>query len=167
MTARVPTAARMTGEGAVLDWADVCGALARAKSFWLSTVRPDGHPHLRPLICVWLDDALHVCSHPRARKAKNIETGSPAAISASCAEFDVVVEGTAERVRDVAALRRIAAAFRDKYAWPVAERDGALDAEYAAPTAGSPPFAAYTVTPETAFAFPTAEGPAPTRWHFG
>ncbi len=167
MTAREPTAERMTGAGTALDWATVSDGLTRAKSFWLATVRPDGRPHLRPLICVWLDDALHVCSNPAARKAKNVAAGSAAAIGTSCEKFDVVVEGPAARVTDVAALRRIAAALRDKYSWPVTERDGALDAEYAAPTAGSPPFAAYTVTPLTAFAFPTAEDAAPTRWRFG
>ncbi|MBE8518355.1 pyridoxamine 5'-phosphate oxidase family protein [Amycolatopsis sp. H6(2020)] len=167
MTARLPTAERMTGEGTVLDWAAVRDGLTQAKSFWLATVRPDGLPHLRPLLCAWLDDALHVCSNPSARKAKNVDGGSAAAIGTSCPRFDVVVEGPAERVTDVAALRRIADAFRDKYGWPVVERDGALDAEYAAPTAGAPPFAAYTVTPVTAFVFPTTEGLAPTRWRFG
>jgi hypothetical protein len=29
-----------------------------ADTFWLSTVRPDGRPHLTPLIAVWHGDAI-------------------------------------------------------------------------------------------------------------
>ena len=29
-----------------------------AETFWLSTVRPDGRPHVTPLIAVWHDDAI-------------------------------------------------------------------------------------------------------------
>jgi hypothetical protein len=33
-----------------------------AEVHWLSTVRPDGRPHVAPLIAVWVDDALVFCT---------------------------------------------------------------------------------------------------------
>jgi len=32
--------------------------LEKAEVFWLSTVRPDGRPHVTPMVSVWLDGAL-------------------------------------------------------------------------------------------------------------
>ena len=40
--------------------------------YWLSTVRPDGRPHVTPLMSVWLEGALYFCTGPDERKAKNL-----------------------------------------------------------------------------------------------
>ena len=40
--------------------------------YWLSTVRPDGRPHVTPLLGIWLDGALYFCTGPDERKAKNL-----------------------------------------------------------------------------------------------
>src|SRR6476620_2085983 len=53
-------------------WADAVAQLEQAEIFWLSTVRPDGRPHVTPLIALWLDDALHFCTGTDERKAQNI-----------------------------------------------------------------------------------------------
>jgi hypothetical protein len=42
--------------------------------------------------------------------------------------------------------------------------DGALTAEYSAPSAGPPPWNLYTVTPTTAFGVASAEPWGATRW---
>lgn len=57
--------ARYSDETAVAtDWALVRDQLAGAEVDWLSSVRPDGRPHVTPLIAVWLDGALHFCTGP-------------------------------------------------------------------------------------------------------
>jgi len=54
------------------DWSEAEARLAEAELFWISTVRPDGRPHVTPLPTVWADGALHFCTGPEERKAKNL-----------------------------------------------------------------------------------------------
>jgi len=53
-------------------WAEAREHLAKADVYWLSTVRPDGRPHVTPLIAVWLDGALHFCTGESERNNKNL-----------------------------------------------------------------------------------------------
>src|SRR5438067_6510946 len=93
-------------------WPAARRRLEDAELYWLSTVRPDGRPHVTPLIAVWLDDALYFCTGPSERKAKNLArnphciltTGSNALDEG----LDLVVEGDAVQVSDDGNLRRIA-----------------------------------------------------------
>ena len=55
------------------EWASARAHVEAAEVFWLSTVRPDGRPHVTPLLAVWSDDALYFCTSPPERKAKNLE----------------------------------------------------------------------------------------------
>jgi hypothetical protein len=43
--------------------------VAGAATFWISTVRPDGRPHVAALIAVWHDDAICFTTGPEERKA--------------------------------------------------------------------------------------------------
>ena len=45
-----------------IPWAQALDALLKAEVYWLSTVRPDGRPHVTPLIAVWLQDAFYFCT---------------------------------------------------------------------------------------------------------
>src|SRR5205809_8017907 len=105
-------AARFSSEGAApTDWAEARGHLEDAEIFWISTVRPDGRPHVTPLIAVWLDDTLYFCTGPEERKARNLASNPHCALTTGCNAFDgldLVVEGDAVRVTDDAELRRIA-----------------------------------------------------------
>lgn len=38
-------------------WTTALQQVEEADTFWLSTVRPDGRPHVTPLIAVWHEDA--------------------------------------------------------------------------------------------------------------
>jgi hypothetical protein len=40
------------------EWAEGHQHLEEAEVFWLSTVRPDGRPHVTPLLAVWCADAM-------------------------------------------------------------------------------------------------------------
>jgi nitroimidazol reductase NimA-like FMN-containing flavoprotein (pyridoxamine 5'-phosphate oxidase superfamily) len=64
---------RFSDDGAsATPWADVQDRLAAAEIWWLSTVRPDGRPHVTPLIAVWHDGAMYFCTGPDERKALNL-----------------------------------------------------------------------------------------------
>lgn len=53
-------------------WAVGREQVAGADTFWISTVRPDGRPHVTPLIAVWHDEAIWFTTGPEERKARNL-----------------------------------------------------------------------------------------------
>jgi PPOX class probable F420-dependent enzyme len=73
--------------------------LKREPVVWLSTVRPDGGPHLVPIWFWWDGEALLVFSKPNAQKIRNLRARPSVMLALGDAEddFDVgMVEGTAE-----------------------------------------------------------------------
>jgi nitroimidazol reductase NimA-like FMN-containing flavoprotein (pyridoxamine 5'-phosphate oxidase superfamily) len=140
--------------------------LEDGRLFWLATVRPDGAPHVMPVLAVWLDNALYFVSGQASRKARNLARKPHCVITAAAEDAQLVVEGQAVKVTDAAHLQRVADVYASKYAWHVRVRNGAYDADYGAPTAGPPPYEVYEVAPTTVFAFGTAETFSPTRWRF-
>ena len=64
-------------------WAEARDLLEKAEVYWLSTVRPNGRPHVTPVVSVWLDDALYFCTGPGEHKAKNLARNTHLSISGS------------------------------------------------------------------------------------
>jgi len=164
VTEPVPEPLRRTDIGAT-PWSEARRRLAEAGTYWLATSRPDGRPHVMPLLAVWVDEALHFVASPGTRKARNLARKPASVLGTAHDGADLVVEGEAQKVSDEAALRRVAGAYAAKYDWPVEVRSGALWGE-GAPTAGPPPYEVYRVDPATAFAFGHDETFIPTRWRF-
>ena len=108
-------------------WEDVVAALERAELYWLTTVRRDGRPHVTPLVGVWHDGAMHFSTGLDEQKARNLEGNSQVALTTGNNTWneglDVVIEGSAERVRE--GLQAIADAFVAKYGevWRFEVRD--------------------------------------------
>lgn len=132
---------------------------------WLATVGPDGRAHVMPLGVLWIDGAFYFNSGPGTRKAKNLAQNPHCVLTVATDAFDLVVEGDAEKVTNAATLKRVVEAYRAQ-GWEPTLRDGALYAEYSAPSAGPPPWDVYQVTPATVFAFGTVEPYGATRWRF-
>ena len=116
---------RFSDEGATAtEWSAARDLLDRAELFWLSTVRPDGRPHVTPLIAVVLDDALYFCTGPTEQKAANLEHNRHCVLTTGCndlrAGLDVVIEGDAVPVHDESALharrRRLRGEVRQRLA---------------------------------------------------
>lgn len=72
MTEKEPAAEQPYLAEDATQWAEARRRLADADSYWLATVRPDGLPHLVPVLAVWVDGALHLVASPTSRKAKNL-----------------------------------------------------------------------------------------------
>jgi PPOX class probable F420-dependent enzyme len=75
--------------------------LEREPVVWLSTVRPDGGPHLVPIWFWWDGEALLVFSKPNAQKVRNLRERPSVMLALGDAEddFDVgMLEGRAELV---------------------------------------------------------------------
>ena len=116
-----------------LATARIHGFLEREPVGWLSTVRPDGAPHLVPIWFWWDGEAMLVFSKPNAQKVRNLRTNPMVMLALGDAEddFDVgLIEGRAEVLeeptRDV-----LPAAHLAKYAGQLASI-GLSAAEYAA-----------------------------------
>jgi nitroimidazol reductase NimA-like FMN-containing flavoprotein (pyridoxamine 5'-phosphate oxidase superfamily) len=159
--------ARFSGDGATaLEWAEGRRRLELAEIYWISTVRPDGRPHVTPLIAVWLERALYFCTGPTERKARNLAHNRHVVLTTGCNEIgqglDVVVEGEAIEVHDEAELRRIADAYVDKYGeeWRFEVRDGAFSHDHGVALV-------YEVAPSKALGFGKGEPFSQTRWLFG
>ncbi len=89
---------------------------------WLSTVRPDGRPHLVPIWFSWDGAALIVFSKPHAQKVRNLRSNPTVMLALGEAEedFDVgLVEARADLLPE--APRTLPAAHLRKYASRMAE----------------------------------------------
>jgi len=157
-----------------IPWADASGRLEQAEIFWLSTVRPDGRPHVTPLLALWLDGALYFSTGADERKAKNLTHNAHCILTTgqnalNQEGFDLVVEGEAVRVTDSAKLQRIADLYESKYgsAWRYIVRDGALYHAHEAQRGEDAQAAmVYEVAPTTAFGFGKGAVFSQTRWRF-
>jgi nitroimidazol reductase NimA-like FMN-containing flavoprotein (pyridoxamine 5'-phosphate oxidase superfamily) len=146
-------------------WAEARECLEKAEVYWLSTVRPDGRPHVTPLVAVWLDGALYFASGPDERKAKNLARNPHCVITTGrnvLDGLDLVVEGDATMVGDEARLRRVADSYASKYEPPF---DFTVRDFYGEDGEGGAAVV-YQLTPVKAFGFGKGESFSQTRWSF-
>ena len=148
-------------------WANAEALLETAEIFWLSTVRPDGRPHVTPLIAVWLDGALHFCTGAHERKAKNIAQNPHVILTTGRNSMyedglDLVIEGDAARVADNARLQRIADLYEQKYGpeWHFEVQNQAFNGQEGNVAV------VFAVAPTTAFGFAKGSTFGQTRWQF-
>jgi nitroimidazol reductase NimA-like FMN-containing flavoprotein (pyridoxamine 5'-phosphate oxidase superfamily) len=170
MTVETPTpelAARFSSpEAKPVAWPEGRRRLEQAEVYWLSTVRPDGRPHVTPLIAVWEDSALYFCTGADERKAKNLARNPHVVVTTGCNTLhkglDVVIEGDVVQIRDEAKLQSVADAYVSKYGeeWRFTVRDGA----FLNPKGGEA--LVYEVRPKTAFGFGKDQLYSQTRWRF-
>jgi general stress protein 26 len=147
------------------QWPEAESLLAAAELFWISTVRPDGRPHVTPLPAVWADGALHFCTGPDERKARNIAANPHVTLTTGAnlwdTGYDLVFEGEAVRVTDDVRLRGLAARWEEKYGdfWHFEVRDGHF---HHGPGAA----VVFAVAPRTVFGFGKGRPFSQTRWRF-
>jgi PPOX class probable F420-dependent enzyme len=134
---------------------------------WLTTINPDGSPHVTGIGALWVDDAFWFETGDATRKARNIARDPRCTVSVAAQDFDLVVDGEARRVTDPSVVATMAQRWAAE-GWPVGV-DGtgvALTAEFSAPSAGPPPWFVYRVEPRAATALLTVEPGGATRWRF-
>jgi hypothetical protein len=140
-------------EAGPTPFSEVAGILEQAELYWLTTVRADGRPHVTPLIGVFHDGAMHICTGMREQKARNLEHSPLVAITTGTNTWaeglDVVVEGTAVRITDNDELQRLADAYEAKYGsvWHFDVGDGAFG------TDGHDPGYVFRIEPAKTLAF--------------
>jgi len=106
-------------DGKPVPWSRASDTLDEAEIYWLSTVRPDGRPHVTPVAAVLLEGSLFFSTGPQEQKARNLETNTHCVITTGCNNFtegfDVIVEGDAIRTTDKSKLERLTKLFATKY----------------------------------------------------
>ena len=137
-----------------------------AMAYWISTVRPDGRPHVTTIAGIWFDDAFHFTTGPGERKAKNLAANGEIVVTTGCHDFggfDVVLEGDAERVREPGSLQAIADAFNAKYPdlFGFEVRDGVMY-----PAGVDDEAMAFRLRARKGFAFAKGATFGQTRWRF-
>jgi nitroimidazol reductase NimA-like FMN-containing flavoprotein (pyridoxamine 5'-phosphate oxidase superfamily) len=145
-------------------WSEARERLETAEVYWLSTVRPDGRPHVTPLVSVWLDDALYFATGSSERKAKNLALNPHCVLTTGrnvLEGLDLVVEGDAAVVSDEATLRRVADRYASKYDPPFhfTVHDLTFHGEGGVAVV-------YRVTPKKVFGFGKGDTFSQTRWRF-
>src|SRR6478752_8338921 len=89
---------RLPGDAPLANLADMDTPLVTARIVrfleqepvvWLSTVRPDGQPHLVPTWFWWDGEALLVFSKPAARKVRNLRANPSVMLALGDAEEDL------------------------------------------------------------------------------
>jgi PPOX class probable F420-dependent enzyme len=134
---------------------------------WLATINPDGSPHVTGIGAIWVDDAFWFETGETTRKGRNVARDPRCTVSVSTEEFDLVVDGEAQKVTDPATVAAMAKRWAAE-GWPcrVDDTGEALTAEFSAPSAGPPPWYVYRLVPRTATALATIEPGGATRWRF-
>jgi hypothetical protein len=114
---------------------------------------------------LWVDGRFYFTSGAGTRKSRNLAANPNCVLSITLPDLDLVVEGRASTVTDQATLERLAQRYAAQ-GWPARAADGALTAEFSAPSAGPPPWHLYVVTPVVAFGVATAKPYGAMRWRF-
>jgi nitroimidazol reductase NimA-like FMN-containing flavoprotein (pyridoxamine 5'-phosphate oxidase superfamily) len=141
--------------------------LKEAELYWLSTVRPDGRPHVTPLLGVWLDGALYFCTGPDERKAKNLAQNPGCILTTGRNDLDgldLVVEGVAVIVSDEIERHGVADTFESKYGPHFEAPDGTWEGLGEAMRHGD--VLLFRVAPSVAFGFGKGRLYSQTRWGF-
>ena len=118
----------------MLDVSDPKGAhidrrLRAEPIIWLSTVRPDGRPHLVPVWFLWDGAAILIFSQPGAQKVRNLRHSPHVMLALDTAdegEDVVLLEGRAALLGD-GAPRSTLPAYAEKYAALMARLGMAAD----------------------------------------
>ena len=108
-----------TDRSGLLPWEFVAETLSGERSYWVTTVRPDGRPHARPTWGVWVDDRFHCGGGEGTRWVRNLASNPAIVVHTESAESVVIVEGEAERVDEETAtaglIERLDDAYEAKY----------------------------------------------------
>jgi PPOX class probable F420-dependent enzyme len=99
----------------LLPWAWAEERLNESRNYWVTSVWPDGRPHLMPVWGVWDGDAFWFSSSNRSRKARNLGADPRCMVSTEDASEPVVIEGQAEIVRERDEIARVADMMNTKY----------------------------------------------------
>jgi nitroimidazol reductase NimA-like FMN-containing flavoprotein (pyridoxamine 5'-phosphate oxidase superfamily) len=149
----------------VTPWASALAVLGKAEVFWLSTVRPDGRPHVTPLLAAWSLDGVCFTTGGDERKALNLDDNPRCVLTTgtnALTGVDVVIEGVAAVVDERSAREQAMADFERKYGAHLTSPEGTWYRMADAVMAGE--VRLYRVAPTVGFAFGKLPTASQTRY---
>jgi hypothetical protein len=163
----------------IIDWAVIENRLAQGvtqapgtggpdrHTSWLATINRDGSPHVTGVGALWFEGAFWFETGELTRKGRNLARDPRCTLSVATHEFDLVVEGVAEKVIDPTMVATMAEQW-STHGWPAQVDDSgvALTADYSAPSAGPPPWTIFRLVARQATSLLTVEPGGATRWRF-
>jgi hypothetical protein len=161
-----------------VEWGPVAERLARGftqapgtggpdrHTCWLATIDADGSPHVTGIGALWAHDTFWFETGADTRKGRNLARDPRCTISLAVHEFDIVLEGAAERIADPAVVAEMAALWAEDWPCRVDDSGIALTADFSAPSAGPPPWHVYRIAPRAATVLATVEPGGATRFGF-
>lgn len=88
------------------------------KIVWISTVKPDGSPHLTPVWFIWEDGFIFICIQWESVKARNILKNSAVAAALENGTTPIILEGVGVPVEKPWS-DLVKRAFSSKYDWDI------------------------------------------------
>ncbi|WBB61761.1 pyridoxamine 5'-phosphate oxidase family protein [Streptomyces sp. WMMC500] len=146
-------------------WASALAVLGEAEVCWLTTVRPDGRPHVTPLLAAWSLGGVCFTTGAGERKARNLERNPHCVLTTGTNTLtgtDVVIEGVASVVDEPSERVRAVGDFERKYGAHLTEPEGAWYRMGEAVIAGD--VRLYRVAPAVGFAFGKLPVSSQTRY---
>jgi hypothetical protein len=141
-----------SGSG-VLPWNWATERLSPARTYWLSTTRPDHRPHAMPIWGVWMNSVFCFSTGAHSRKARNLEAIPYGIVSVTTGDDSVALEGVVWLDDDADVRQAFAATYGEKYQWNMENFSDPI----------------YVVQPVVAYGFSAAVGEftgSATRWTF-
>ena len=139
------------GKG-LLPWSYARERLEKSHNYLLSTVRPDGAPHLAPIWGLWHEEKFYFSTGSQSRKGRNLAANARCVVSTENINDVVIVEGAAEELPVTLIPPPLFDAYPAKYPpWKLDPSLGPI----------------FVVRPRAVFAFPESDfTTASTRWQF-
>ena len=100
-----------------VDWDWVAAQLTESRHYWLSSVRPNGKPHIVPRWAVYVDGKIYYDGSPETRHARNIETNPNICVNLESGSEVIMLEGTS-RAADKPSpelAKRLSTEYKRKY----------------------------------------------------
>ena len=140
------------GSKGLLPWSWAEERLEKSHSYWISTARPDGSPHMMVIWGLWMDGGFCFSTGAQSRKGRNLANNPKCVIGNEKADEAVVVEGEAQLTSDPAVLKRFGQAYQKKYKWDMSDSSEPV----------------YVMRPRVAFGlYEKKFAQSMTRWVFG
>jgi nitroimidazol reductase NimA-like FMN-containing flavoprotein (pyridoxamine 5'-phosphate oxidase superfamily) len=135
----------------ILPWEWAVERLSKSHNYLITTVRPDGSPHVMPVWGIWLGGAYYFSTSAASRKARNLEQNPKCVVCNENVAEAVILEGTARRLPDNEIPAQAFVDYKAKYAWELNPKQGPV----------------YVVLPKQIFAMPEKQFPqGVTKWVF-
>jgi hypothetical protein len=108
----------------LLPWRRASEQLAKARNYWIHTTRADGRPHAMPVWGLWFEERFYFSTGPTSVNGRNLAANPSLVVHLESGDDSVILEGTAERVKDKGLLKRLDEAYRAKYDFPLVNEAG-------------------------------------------